>query len=101
MRPVEQLRMMLSSLPGVEQVPSRFGSRRSPAWVVSGREFAHLHADDRIDLRLPRKLQTSLESDARAHFRKGASQWLEFEFHSESDAVDAAKLARQAWAAAK
>jgi len=27
----------LSSLPDVEQLPSRFGSRRNPAWSVNGR----------------------------------------------------------------
>lgn len=101
MSPVEQLRIALSSLPGVEQLPSRFGSRRNPAWLVAGREFAHLHADDVIDLRLPRALQASLKSDARARFRKGASEWLEFEFHSEADVADAASLARDAWSAAK
>jgi hypothetical protein len=101
MSPVEQLRMALASLPDVEQSPSRFGSRRNPAWSVRGREFAHLHADDVIDLRLPRALQAGLRSDARARFRKSASEWLEFEFHSEADVVDVAGLARQAWAAAK
>jgi len=101
MSPVEQLRISLSSLPGVEQSPSRFGSRRNPAWSVSGREFAHLHADDLVDLRLPRAVQASLRSDSRAHFRKGASEWLEFEFHTEADVARLARLARKAWAAAR
>ena len=101
MSQVEQLRIALSSLPGVEQSPSRFGPGRNPAWSVSGREFAHLHAADVIDLRLPRSLQARLKSDARARFRKSASEWLEFEFHSEGDVADAARLAREAWAAAK
>ena len=101
MSPVEQLRMALSSLPGVEQSSSRFGSRRKLAWSVSGREFAHLHADDVIDLRLPRALQANLKSDARARFRKSTSEWLEFEFHSAADVADVAGLARRAWAAAR
>jgi hypothetical protein len=101
MSPVEQLRTALARLPDVEQSPSRFGSRRNPAWSVCGREFAHLHADDVIDLRLPRALQASLRSDARARFRKSASEWLEFEFRSEADVADAVALARQAWGAAK
>jgi len=101
MSPVEQLRVALSSLPDVEQSPSRFGSRRNPAWSVSGREFAHLHADDLVDLRLPRTIQARLRSDPRAHFRKGASEWLEVEFHSDADVAHVASLAREAWAAAK
>ena len=101
MSPVEQMRLAISSLPDVEQRPSRFGSRRNPAWSVNGREFAHLHADDLIDLRLPPALQAGLRSDARAHFRKSASQWLEIEFHSGADVADIARLAREAWAAAR
>ena len=38
------------------------GSHRNPAWSVSGREFAHLHTDDLIDLRLPRAIQAGLRS---------------------------------------
>ncbi len=101
MSPAEQMRVALSSLPDVLQSPSRFGSRRNPAWSVNGREFAHLHADDLIDLRLPRALQAGLRSDARARFRKSASEWLELEFHSETDVAEIARLAREAWAAAR
>jgi hypothetical protein len=95
------MRIALSSLPEVEQLPSRFGSTRQPAWSVNGREFAHLHADDLIDLRLPRARQAGLRSDERAHFRESASEWLELEFHSEADVADVARLAREAWAAAR
>ena len=101
MSPVERLRSALSGLPGVEQVPSRFGSRRNPAWVVSGHEFAHLHADDLLDLRLPRSVQVTLRSDPRARFRKSRSEWLELEFHSLEDVTHLESLARRAWAAAK
>jgi len=94
------LHAALSGLPGVEQGVTRFGSRRNAAWSVAGREFAHLHADDLLDLRLPRSVQSGLRADPRAHFRKGASEWLEFEFHTEADATQLAALARQAWAAA-
>ena len=93
--------MALSSLPDVEQSSSRFGSHHNPAWSVSGREFAHLHADDLIDLRLPRAIQAGLRSDSKAHFRKGTSAWLEFEFHTDADVAHLALLAREAWTAAK
>lgn len=97
---VEQLRAALAVLPDVEQSTSRFGSHRNAAWLVAGREFAHLHADDLLDLRLPRAIQASLHSDPRAHFRKSRSEWIELEFHTAEDVARIAKLARQAWAAA-
>ena len=101
MSPVEQLCAALSGLPGTAQHPSRFGSRQNTAWSVAGREFAHLHADDQLDLRLPRAVQAGLCGDPRAHFRKSASQWLEFEFHSPEDVAHLATIARIAWGAAK
>ena len=99
--PTDQLRQALSALPETEQTPSRFGSRKSAAWSVRGREFAHLHADGLLDLRLPRAAQKGLRSDPRAHFRKSASEWIELEFHTAEDVAHVAELARQAWTAAR
>ena len=101
MNPTESLSLALSALPEVEQTRSRFGKPGRPAWRVKGREFAHLHADDLLDLRLPRVVQESLREDTRAHFRKARSEWLELEFHSEQDVKDLLILAAEAWAAAK
>jgi len=101
MSPVEQLRIELSRLPDVKQSPSRFGSHGNLAWSVSGREFAHLHADDLLDLRLPRAVQAEHRSDPKAHFRGATSEWLEFEFHTMDDVAELAKLIHAAWAAAK
>ena len=96
----EQLHVALGSLPGVEEVRSRFGRGNRPAWRVAGCEFAHLHGDDLIDLRLPREIQVRLRSDPLAHFRAGKSEWLEFEFHTEAEVQHVVGLAREAWAAA-
>ena len=93
--------MVLAGLPGVEQSPSRFGSRTRHAWSVAGREFAHLHSHDLLDLRLPRAVQARLRSDPKAHFRKAKSEWLEFEFHTEQDVEHLALLAREACVAAR
>ena len=101
MSPVQQLRVELSRLPDVEESPSRFGTHRNPAWSVCGREFAHLHADDLLDLRLPRVVQARLRDDPKAHFRSDASEWLEFEFHTIEDVAHLASLAREAWAATR
>ena len=97
----DQLREALSALPDTEQRPSRFGSRRNAAWSVRGREFAHLHADDLLDLRLPRAAQKRLRSDPKARFRKSASEWIELEFHTAEDVAHIAELARDAWTAAR
>lgn len=101
MSSVDQLRLALCALPAVKAGPSRFGSHRNQAWSVSGREFAHLHADDLLDLRLPRAIQKGLRSDPKARFRKSASEWVEFEFHTQEDVAHLAVLARAAWAAAR
>lgn len=100
MKPVDQLRQVLSALSDTEQTPSRFGSHRNPAWSVRGREFAHLHADHLLDLKLPRVVQAGLRADPKAHFRKSASEWLELEFHTAEDVAHIAELAREAWSAA-
>ena len=97
----EQLRIALSALPSVVEGLSRFGSRSNLAWSVAGHEFAHLHGDNLLDLRLPRSIQATLLSDPRAHFRKSTSEWLEFEFHNSEDVAYLSMLARKACAAAE
>jgi hypothetical protein len=101
MSPVEQLRAGLAGLPDVTQSASRFGARGNPAWSVAGREFAHLHADNLLDLRLPRAIQAGLRADPKARFRKGRSEWLELEFHTAEDVAHLLALAREACAAAR
>ena len=101
MSPIQRLQAELASLPGVSHGLSRFGSRERLAWSIDGREFAHLHADDLLDLRLPRSIQRRLRNDPRAHFRRGSSEWLEFEFHTIEDVEQLGALAREAFAAAK
>jgi hypothetical protein len=101
MRLAESLSLAMRALPGVEQGRSRFGKAGQVAWSVNGREFAHLHADDLLNLRLPRARQSQLREDPRAHFRSSRSEWLEFEFHSEQDIAELVVLASEAWAAAK
>jgi hypothetical protein len=90
----------MDALPGVASGASRFGSGR-PAWTVGRREFAHLHSDSLIDLRLPRAIQKTLRGDPRAHFRPAQSDWVELEFLSAKDVDDVIALARGAAEAAK
>lgn len=95
MRAVERLRAALRSIPGVVQGRSRFGSGRNAAWRIGAREFAHLHADHLLDLRLPPRLQARLRGDPRAHFRRSRSAWVELEFHTARDVADLVALARE------
>ena len=97
---LSDLAARLLALPGVSQGTSRFARGAKPAWLVGSKEFAHLHADDLLDLRLPRSVQASLKDDPRAHFRRSRSEWLEVEFHHPEDVEFVVGLARQAWAAA-
>ena len=96
MSPNELLRTGLSALPGVELTRSRFGSGKNLAWRIEGREFAHLHSDTLLDLRLPRATQSRLRGDSRARFRAARSLWLELEFHTEQDVSDLLALAQEA-----
>jgi hypothetical protein len=101
MTPVARLCAELSAIPGVATGRSRFGTGQMRAWRVGGREFAHLHSETLLDLRLPRAAQLRLRTDPRAHFRAGASQRLEMEFHSERDVGDLLVFAKGAGAAAR
>lgn len=96
MTPVEALCAAMSGLPGVTLARSRFGSRKNVAWRIDGREFAHLHSESLLDLRLPRAVQARLRDDPRAHFRKRPSEWLELEFRAPCDVTDLVALAQQA-----
>lgn len=82
MRVTERLCEALRALPGVVEGRSRFGTRRNRAWTIDGREFAHLHSDSLLDLRLPGKAQRA--------------KWVELEFRSESDVARIAALAAAA-----
>lgn len=90
----------LSAISDVEIGRSRFESNNL-AWRIAGREFAHLHSASLVDLRVPRTPQAKLRSDPRAHFRAGKSEWVELEFHSQTDVAEIAALAEEAAAAAR
>jgi hypothetical protein len=96
MKPWEELGDGLRAIPGVAETRSRFGPGQNPAWCIDGREFAHLHSNSRLDLRLPRAIQARLRGDPRAHFRHRASAWVELEFHGSQDVADLLTLAGEA-----
>ena len=91
---LDDVQNSLTALPGVTCGKSRLGS--GLAWFIAGREFAHLHHGNVVDLRLPRQLQKTLRGDGRVRSRKSASDWVEVEFHRPEDARWVAELAHQA-----
>jgi len=93
----EQLGNRILTLPNVDLQKSRFSSNE--AFVSAGREFAHFHNNDVIDIRLTKKLirqfQTELRQDARVTLRN-ASDWLEFAFNNDEDLEKAVALTQLA-----
>ncbi len=88
----------IEALPEVTHGPSRFGSGKSAAFSVGGKEFAHFHADDRIDVRVPRKAQRPVQDDARVIPRKNPGDWIELRFSSSVDLdwiLELVELARE------
>ena len=97
----ESIIKRLSEIPGVASGPSRVGNSAHLAWFISGREFAHLHGDQLLDIRLPKQHQKEIETDDRAIFRKRRSAWVEFSVRSEDDLAEAIRLLELAAEAAR
>ena len=96
----ERLASGLLSLRGVEEGKSRFGPQT--AFFVGGREFAHVHSDGEIDLRLTRPLiagrRDGLEDDRRVSMGR-SSDWLTVSYSSARDVRFALDLGRAAYEA--
>jgi pectate lyase len=96
----DRLASGLLSLPGVEERKSRFGPHT--AFFIGSREFAHVHRDGEIDVRLTRRLITerrdSLQDDSRVSMRRG-SDWITVSYSSSADVPFAVELGRSAYQA--
>ena len=92
---IDEVQNALAALPNVTCGSSRLGSGK-PAWFVAGREFAHLHEGNVVDLRLPRKIQKMLRGDDRVRFRRTTSNWVEIELRRGEDVRWLADLASEA-----
>jgi hypothetical protein len=93
----DRLASGLLSLPGVEEGKSRFGPES--AFFVAGREFAHVHREGEIDLRLTRSVvaarRDELEDDERVAMRR-TSDWVTVTYSSRVDVRFVLGLARAA-----
>ena len=79
MSAAEQLALRISALDDVATGRSRFNSDHV-AWAVDGREFAHLHDESHIDVRLPPIDQEGFRDDPRLVPRRSPSAWMELHF---------------------
>jgi hypothetical protein len=97
------IRRILGRWPGVEIGKSRFGGLE--AFFVEGREFAHFHGPNELDIRLTRRVQRvqraqpSLLEDERVGFRERPSDWVTYRFENSEDCKCAEALLRLAWQA--
>lgn len=82
---------------GVARGVSRLGEAGNVAWFVEGKEFAHLHAEDLVDLRVPRSVQRSVKGEPAVILRDHPSDWMEVQLRSEADVKLAVELARHGW----
>ena len=93
---------LLQLLQGIEQLqalPSKVAG--GTALFCKGKEFAHFHNDNEIDLRLTKTLIKSLglSHSPRSAFhptRAASSNWIEVRFHTMEEVHAAAELVRQA-----
>lgn len=100
---VDLLDRRVLALPGVRKGRSRFGGRS--AYLLEGREIAHLHGFHEVDLRLTRELirerRDALRIDPRIGFRSGSSDWLTVRLRAPADAEFAFELFEAAWRASQ
>jgi len=97
--PKQRLLSELEANDRFEALPSKVAG--GTALFYKGKEFAHFHHDEEIDLRLTRKLIKSmgLQHPPRSSFhptRGASSNWIEVRFNSEPEAIRVAELVRVA-----
>jgi hypothetical protein len=88
----------LCRVDGLEQSPSMFGP--GTAFWCNGKEIAHFHAPDVIELRLTkaviREMRAALRADERVQLRKGTSDWIEVRVGAAADVAFVLELAERA-----
>jgi hypothetical protein len=97
--PKQDLLALLASIEGFEAQPSKVAG--GTALFYQGKEFAHFHHDNEIDLRLTKKVIQQLglvhPAGSMQHpARSSGSPWIEVQFHNREDVLRAAELVRVA-----
>jgi len=97
--PKQQLLNLLASIEGVSAEPSPVAG--GTALFFCGKEFAHFHSDNELDLRLTRKVIASLglsHPPGSVHHptRAATSPWIEVRFSSVGEVRRTAELVKLA-----
>lgn len=81
----KRLTVEILKIPGVSENPSQFSPL--PAWWVDGKEIAHLHGGELIDIRLTKKEISARRSQLRNDDRVslGRNDWITFKMLSQED----------------
>ena len=95
----EQLLHQLASVEGLSAEPSLVAG--GTALLFRGKEFAHFHSDNELDLRLTRKVITSLglsHPSGSVHHptRAASSPWIEIRFSSPGEVKRTVELVKLA-----
>ncbi len=85
----------LERFPGLEDRPSKVAG--GSAIFYKGKEIAHFHNDNEIDVRLTRKVirkeGLSHQTDSKIHkHRSPSSEWIEIRFHKSNEVDEAVRL---------
>lgn len=98
--PAERLRQRILALPGIIEKPHRVSPH---AYYVSGREIAHIHGENQIDIRLTQAAQAEAlaRGQAHPHARAAASGWVTCRFPEPHSLETVMVLMQQAHAAAR
>jgi len=95
----QELLALLAPIDGFSPQPSKVAG--GTALFYRGKEFAHFHHDNEMDLRLTRKIikALGLSHPPRSEHhptRASGSQWIEVRFHSADEVVRVAELVKLA-----
>jgi hypothetical protein len=92
----EKLRAIVSSWPGVESRPHRFGGVE---YRLGSREIGHVHGDYLVDIPFPKRVRDQLVAAGAAapHHILPETGWVSFYIRDESDVQRAAALLQQSY----
>ncbi len=88
-----QLRDMLITFPSVVEKPNMFGTKH--AYFCRGREFAHFHSEDQLDIHVSVDEISGIAADAIEN--PFSPDWILFNIRSEQDARTAMLLLKKAY----
>ena len=92
----EQIKSAVSSWPGVNYAPHRFGGVE---YRLGTREIGHMHGDGLVDIPFPKRVRDELVASgaAKPHHILPETGWISFYIREESDIAHAIALLRQSY----